>query len=367
MSCAFTQKIVKMSKMLLSLGHEVILYGAESSDAPCTEFVQTHTMKEIRGEWGQGDNRPECDGLGYQWRKVGFRHDFNKDRTDTTRKYYANCIAGINQRKRDDDFLLIMQGYYHKPIGDVVQLPLTLEPGIGYRGSYSKWRAFESAYLQNFTYGSESPRQSVNGRYYDRVIPNYFDGKDFPFQPDKEDFFLYVGRLILRKGVDTAVKAMDAMGGKLVIAGQGKPSDCLQEPEIRSKNWDFIGYIEPDKRAELMGKAKAVFVPTKYLEAFGGVNVEAQLCGTPVITTNFGVFPETVLDGITGFRCNTLQDFVDAARKVGDLNPEFIRAHAEQYLMDNVRHKFNRWFHDLYQWYLSTQTGDPRGGWHHYD
>jgi hypothetical protein len=57
MGCAFTQKIVKLSKMLLSLGHEVILYGAEGSDAPCTEFVQTHTLSEIRQEWGSGDNR----------------------------------------------------------------------------------------------------------------------------------------------------------------------------------------------------------------------------------------------------------------------------------------------------------------------
>lgn len=357
MSCAFTQKIVKLSKMLLSLGHEVILYGAEGSDAPCTEFIQTHTLRDIRKEWGDGDNRPECNGLGYQWRKTGFRHDFNATRTATTIMYYAACIQAINARKRQEDFLLITQNGYQRPIGDAVDLYLTCEPGIGYRGSYTRFKAFESAYLMNFTYGSRNPLKCINGNYYDRVIPNYFDAKDFKFCGDKRDYFLCIGRMIQRKGIFTAVSTVDAIGGTLILAGQGKL-------KITSPNCKFIGYVEPWQRSALMGHARAVFVPTKYLEAFGGVAVEAQLCGTPVITTNFGVFPETVVHGVTGFRCDTLQDFVDAAQKVGGLDPQVIRNHAERYLMSNVKWEFQKWFSDLYQLYLSAQDDNVKG-WHY--
>jgi glycosyltransferase involved in cell wall biosynthesis len=343
--------------MLLSLGHEVILYGAEGSDAPCTEFVQTHTMADIRKEWGDGDNRPECDGLGYDWRSLGFRHDFNAERTATTVKYYNNTAGAINERKQDDDFLLVMQGVYQKPISDAVKLWLTCEPGIGYRGSFARFRAFESAYLQNFTYGSENPGQCINGNYYDRVIPNYFDAKDFPLDTGTDGYFLYIGRLIERKGIWTAIKTVEAIDGHLIIAGQG-------ELQIDSPNVEIIGYVNPEDRARLMGRAKAVFVPTLYLEAFGGVNVEAQLCGTPVITTNFGVFPETVKQGITGFCCDTLQDFVNAARKVDALDPYIIREHAERYLMRNVRYEFGKWFNDLYQLRLSAMQPNTLG-WHH--
>lgn len=355
MACAFTQKIVKLSKMLLSLGHEVYLYGAEGSDAPCTEFVQTHTLKDIRDAWGDPGNDEE---LGYDWRKWNFRHDFNAKRKPVTLKHYANTIEAINARKHPDDFLLLPQGFYHKPVSDAVKLFLTCEPGIGYHGVFTRFKAFESAALQNFSYGSASPGKCVNGNYYDRVIPNYFDPADFPLCEDKGDYYLFVGRMIQRKGVWTAIHATQAIGAKLILAGQ-------ETDEVNTGNLPahckFIGYVDRDQRAEVMGHAKGVFVPTLYLESFGGVNVEAQLCGTPAITTNFGCFPETVKHGVTGFLCNTLQDFVDAAKKAPELDPFTIHTIAMRYAMNNVRHEYQNWFDDLYQLYRSAYCGEK--GW----
>jgi len=357
MGCAFTQKIVKLSKMLLSLGHEVYLYGSEGSDAPCTKFIQTHTLKDIRDAWGEGDNRFE---IGYDWHAKGFKHDFNSQRTPTTLKYYESAIKAINKNKKPDDFLLLSMGQYQKPIANDVNLYLTCEPGIGYRGSYARFRAFESAYLMNFTYGAENDKASINGNYYDRVIPNYFDPKDFEFSSKKGDYYLYIGRMIQRKGVWTAIKATQAIGAKLILAGQADPEIDIKSLPSHCK---FVGYVEPKERTKLMKNAIATFVPTIYLEAFGGVNVESQLCGTPVITTNFGVFPETVVQGVTGYRCDTLNDFVRATRDVKKLDPKTIRKHAERYLMDNVKYEFQKWFDDLYQLYLSaTKPGTP--GWH---
>jgi glycosyltransferase involved in cell wall biosynthesis len=187
------------------------------------------------------------------------------------------------------------------------------------------------------------------------VIPNYFDEADFIFSEDKDDYFFYIGRMIYRKGIETALLASQAVGKKLIVAGQG-------EYDISSyKHAEFIGYVEPDQRSELMAHATAVYVPTIYLEAFGGVNVEAQLCGTPVITTNFGVFPETVRNGETGFLCNTLNDFVRASKLASLLDPVTIREHAERYLMKNVMWEYQVWFDDLYQWYLSATVEGAKG------
>lgn len=389
MSCAFTQKNHKLARMLLSLGHEVFYYGAEGSDVPCTQFIQTHTLADIARDYGDGDNRFE---IGYDWTNTDFRHDFNTKKKPSTLKFYANAIAGINKLKKDDDFLLCTQGYYQKPIADALKLYLTCEPGIGYRGSCHQFRAFESSYIQNFAYGSEHPYECSNGSYYDRVIPNYFDPEDIEFSDKKDDYYLFIGRMIKRKGIITADLACRHLGKKLIIVGQGAhvnekgqlipntDPDFILEPGT----WEYQGFADVPKRKKLMARAIATFTPTEYLECFAGTHIESMLSGTPPITTNFGVFPGTIPDqfdgnfhrttvsrdtnkpNTVGYRCNTLQDFVNAAIKASLLTKrgrEFIRDYGNRFLMDSVRWEFQQWFDDLYQVYLSA-TVEGVKGWH---
>jgi glycosyltransferase involved in cell wall biosynthesis len=372
MSCAFTQKNYKFAQMMLSLGHQVFYYGAEGSTIPCTEFIETHSLKDLRQTWGDGDNRFE---IGYDWTSGDFRHDFNSKRTPVTLKFYHRCIEEINKRKEADHFLLCTQGAYHSPIADGVNLFLTCEPGIGYRGSVkTRYRAFESSYIQNFTYGSEAPYECINGSYYDRVIPNYFSEEDVEFSDQKEDYYLFIGRMIKRKGILTAALACEAIGTKLIIAGQGASVNKdgylvpNEEPDFYLKpgTWEYVGYCDVNKRKKLMSKAIATFTPTEYLECFAGTHIESMLHGTPPITTNFGVFPGTIpdhLDGKVGFRCNTLQDFVDAAIAAKDVDHSAVREYGERFLTGNVKYEFNKWFHDLYQVYESAANKNLKG-WH---
>ena len=359
--CAFSEKIWKLSKMLTDLGHEVYVYGCEGGDAQCTEYIVTHSLKDVVEEWGDKPPNPNFE-IGYDYTKEQFRHDMNAPMTKTRAKFNANATKEINARKRDDDFLLLSMGVYQKPVADAVNLFLTCEPGIGYRGSFCRFRAFESAYIQNFTYGSEHPRESINGDYYSRVIPNYFLEEDFPFSSQPKDYFAYVGRMILRKGVWTAVKATEEIGAKLILAGQPDPEiDISKLPN----HCEYIGVVDQEERAKLLGGAIATFVPTIYLEPFASVHAESMAVGTPVITTSFGVFGgDTFVDGVHGFKCNTLDDFVFAAKNAHKLDRYEVRKQGEKFFTKNVQWQFQRWFDDLYQLYLSAKYPGMKG-WSH--
>jgi glycosyltransferase involved in cell wall biosynthesis len=367
-ACAFTQKNVKLAKMLVEAGHEVFLYGAKTTDGPqpvCTEFVPTHTVADIANDYGDGDSNFE---IGYDWKSSEFRHDINASKKPSTIKYYENCISEINKRKRPDDFLLITQGRYQEPIDKGVNLKLTCEPGIGYRGSYCKYRAFESSYIQNFTYGSQHPFKSINGNYWDRVIPNYFDSEDVEFGEGLGGYYLYIGRMISRKGVTTAVKTCNHLGIKLLLVGQGGHVDDNHvfhgdDFNLQPGTWEYFGYADFESRKKLFANAIATFVPTIYLEPFAGTHIESMLSGTPVITTDFGVFPGTVINGVNGYRCHVLQDFVDAAIKCRSLDRSVVRATAQPYLCENVIKDYNKWFSELHNLYESMD--DPKKlAWH---
>jgi glycosyltransferase involved in cell wall biosynthesis len=55
-----------------------------------------------------------------------------------------------------------------------------------------------------------------------------------------------------------------------------------------------------------------MLMPTSFIEPFAGSGVESMMCGTPLISVDYGAFTETVREGVTGYRCNTLGDWVKA-------------------------------------------------------
>jgi len=344
--CPFTELAYGMCQMMTKLGHEVYHYGAEGSDVPCTEDIEVLSDSVQREAYGDFD-----------WKK----HYWNYHGGDLAYTTFAkNAIEEINRRKDSRDLLLTVSGKHHKGIADAVGLT-TIEYAIGYEGVFSSHRVFASYAWMHYIYGlfgsKIDPKKlqngSINGQWYDAVIPHYFNPDDFEFREKKEDYFLYIGRLIPRKAPHIAAQTCERLGAKLVVAGQGDLKSCdLDKPYV-----EYVGTVGVEERSELMGKAKAVFVPTMYIEPFGMTVVEALMCGTPVITTDWGAFTETVRHGEVGYRCRTMDDFVWAAENIGGIKPADCRKYAEgNYSLDRVS--------KMYAEYFSKIQDLHGGGWY---
>jgi glycosyltransferase involved in cell wall biosynthesis len=331
-ACAFSQKARLLSKMLRRLDHEVFFYGVEGSEVECTEFVS------VLGSEAWKKNHA------YDWKKTGF--DLQID-NPAHKEFVVNAIAAIAQRAQRNDFLLCTFGMAHKAVADALPGLIAVEPGIGYEQTFAKWRVFESYAWMHFLYGREG--RSLTPVFYDAVIPNYYDLGDYPFRIRKRPYFLFVGRPTELKGLRIASDVCKKIGAKLYAAGQG------ELPEGVEAEW--LGVLSIEERGKWMGGARALFAPTYYVEPFGSVVIEAGFCGTPVITTDFGSFTETVRHGITGYRCRTFEQFVWAAEHIKYIDPTECRQNAVlNYGLDRISKMYEEYF-DM----LTRLHNDPKG------
>lgn len=320
--------------MMKMRGHTVFLYAGDQNEAPCDELITCITEDERR-------------------EVVGGKH-FVHAPFDPSLPHWIrfndNVITGIKARARPDDFICVIGGSCNKQIADALPHMMTVEFGIGYGGTFAKYRVWESYAWMHTCYGASAggnPNAAKGDHWFDTVIPGYFEVEKFPFQANKDDYFFFIGRLGAGKGEEIAAEVCRRIGKPLIVAGQGTPP----------KGTEYVGVIGPEERGRLMAGARAVFVPTVYIEPFGNVAVEAQACGTPVITTDWGAMTETVIERVTGFHCRSLSEFIDATGRVEDLDPSFIRQAAQmRYSLPVIAEKYERYFERL-----STLWGDGWG------
>lgn len=321
----FNVAALKFIENMQQRGYNLVHYGHESAGVPCENAVCV-TNKEFPP--------PEHGSLlNHQPNLIGVHNN--------------RATKEVAKRKRPGDMLLAFYGRANKPTMDDHQDLFCLEPSIGYPPDavYSKYRAFVSYSQMHYYYGLH--KMLLTPSWYDAVIPNAFTPSEFEFCADKDDYFVYLGRVNYDKGIDLCIQVTERLGKRLLIAGPTKDLSHLNYSQV-PKHVELLGYVDPKKRSDILKHAQCLMAPTHYVEPFGNIVAEAQFCGTPVLTTDWGGFVDSVVHGVTGFRCKDFGSFVRAAERVHELDPQTCRSWAEQNFSDEVVHdKFEDWIQKI--------------------
>lgn len=326
--CAFTGKVKKFSPMMRPLGYELVHYGVEGAQSGANEQIDLMSREE-------------------QYALLGHRYDDKSRFHEAGLSMHAPVFVEFNRRLRErleaevrpGEIVLNTYGYGHHD-GVQTHAGVNIESGIGYPDCYLPFRVYDSYAWQAFQQG----KHGWHGSAYEWVVPNYFDVSEWPLQATPQGYVLYFGRICEVKGCRVVSEMARHMPDtEFVLCGQGDPTPYLTSPNIR--------YLEPVHgrvRAEVLGNASVVLMPTQYIEPFGKVAIEAMLCGTPVLASDHGAFIETITPGVTGYRCRVLHDWISGVALAQRLNRPAIAAHAaSRYSLDVVAKQYDAVFQQL--------------------
>jgi glycosyltransferase involved in cell wall biosynthesis len=188
------------------------------------------------------------------------------------------------------------------------------------------------------------------------AVPLAVDTTAVPFQPEKGEAFLVLGRIAEIKGQDLAAQACRQGGWRLDVAGpvagardaaalqdglDGPGSELARNADVRfyldrvapledGSRIRWVGTLTGPHKLEVLGRARALVAPVRWDEPGGTAIVEALACGTPVVGLRRGALPMLIEDGVTGFLADRPEQLVELLDRVEEIDPAACRRAAEE-------------------------------------
>jgi len=182
----------------------------------------------------------------------------------------------------------------------------------------------------NYVAISNYQRRALEGLNCAAMIYHGIDLQNFPFNDSPEDYCVFLGRFNDNKGVMDAIEIAKRSGSRLLMAA---PEDDYYhekvKPHVDGKRIVYVGEVGHDEKTRLLGGARALLYPIKVGEPFGLVLAEAMACGAPVAAYNRGAASELVVDGLSGYVADDLDELIAKLPDVMALPREPVRRYAE--------------------------------------
>lgn len=183
---------------------------------------------------------------------------------------------------------------------------------------------------------SDAQRLTFPGLNYIGTVYHGLQLELFSFNARPRDYLAYLGRFSPFKGAAGAIEVAKRTGKKLIMAAkinayEREYFERELKPLIDGKQIVYLGEVNHKAKVDLLKNARAVLLPINWAEPFGLVNIEAMICGTPVLTTPMGSTPELIVDGKNGFLCKDLDEMCERVGQIDSIDRHFCHDYVKKH------------------------------------
>ncbi|HXG83408.1 MAG TPA: glycosyltransferase family 4 protein [Pyrinomonadaceae bacterium] len=238
-------------------------------------------------------------------------------------------LSAACERAADFDIIHYQAAYYPMSLAftRLVETPFVQTVHLQPDESQLKlWKHYAEA---NFVAISDCQSEAMSGLNVVGTVYHGIETDAFTFRAAPDDYLLFFGRFTPEKGVLEAIEVAKRLGIKLLMAAPDDPyyHESI-EAHVDGKFIQYVGEVDHAGRNRLLGGALALVYPVQAAEPFGLVLVEAMACGTPVLALDKGAVSEIIVNGVNGFRVQTLHEMTEIFPQVLKLDRAAIRAFA---------------------------------------
>lgn len=280
---------------LVKMGHDVTLFATGDADVPCE--VEAIFPQAIRKTAPYDTDQKARESI--KWVGIG------------------KVIEKLHDKKFDIVHNHI--GWRFLTQANVIKQPLvtTLHGSLHLTYQHA---GFTASPDYQFVSISDNQRRALPHLHYIRTVYNGITVEKFPFSEKQGDYLCFLGRFSPEKGIKEAIEIAQRTGMTLKIMAKVDLTDQAYYESMKSAidgtTIQFLGEVEFEKKTEVLKNAYALLAPIQWEEPFGLNVIESMACGTPVIGTKRGSFPELITPGKDGFLGSSINDCI---RLVGDV------------------------------------------------
>lgn len=312
---------------LVAQGHEVTLFA--SGDSHSSARLSPTTARSLR------------------------RQMTRAELVDVSPFLHLAMLSDVYRRAEEFDIIHSHVDHLTFPLTRLVRTPTvtTMHGRLDFPILLPILRCYPEVALVSITMAQRAPLDELTINWVG-CVPNGIALDHFPFQREPGSYLAMVGRIAPEKRPDWAVEVAQRSGMPLKVGAKVDPVDQQYwkeeiEPLFNANGVEFLGEVNEQEKAVLLGGAYATLFPIDWPEPFGLVMAESLACGTPVIAMRRGSVPEVLRNGVSGWICDSVDEMAAAVPRIAQLDRGMCRREAQRFASSTMCAGYERVYADV--------------------